>query len=136
MNGRTMPQYDYRCPECGDNFIEITSIERYTASREFPLECPSCPSHPDLKRVFSFAHHPGMESHFNLTTNSVISSSRQFSEELKRSSDEASISSGIPHNYVPVDPRDLAHHVDQRVIEQRKRELVDSGVTDRKLYSV
>lgn len=131
-----MPQYDYRCPECSDEFSQILDIEQYTRQREFPLECPSCPSHPDLKRVFSFAHQPGMESHFNPTTNSVISSSRQFASELSRASDEASQSSGIPHRYVPVDPRDLAHHVDPKVIDQKKRDLVDSGRVDRKLYSV
>lgn len=49
-----------------------------------------------------------MQSHFNNTTNSEISDPRQFERELKVKSLQAEERTGIPHNFVPVDPHDKA----------------------------
>lgn len=97
-----MPTYEWRCNNCGREWSEQLTIEAYST---IPApECPQCDI--SMSRVFSFVHKTGMPEHFNNTTGQVVSSSKQFADQLKRQSEEATIRTGIEHNFVPVDAAD------------------------------
>jgi len=48
-----------------------------------------------------------MPEHFNVAVGRPVSSSKQFADELKRKSEEASLRTGMDHNFVPVDVTDM-----------------------------
>lgn len=57
-----------------------------------------------LKRDYSSVNFaPVMHSHFNHSVGKPISDMKQFTDALKRKSDEATERTGIPHNFVPAD---------------------------------
>lgn len=89
-------KYEYRCPECDYRVRWDECKNRHVAF---------CPEHEvqKFKRVFGFSHVKSMESHFNNTVGKPISSMRQFKSELARKSDEATLRTGIEHNYQPVE---------------------------------
>lgn len=99
-----MPVYEYKCSMCGREWQETLSIKRYS---EMPApDCPQCDI--PMARVFSFAIKTPMHEHINHTTGQLVSSERQFKDQLKRQSEEATLRTGIEHNFVPVDAKDKA----------------------------
>ena len=103
--GQPMTLYEYRCQLCGH--IE-TSDERADdlrhrshVKRGEVLVCSGL-----LRRVWAVNFAPVMQEHFNSTVQRPISSMRQFEQELRRASDEASERTGIDHRFAPVDPTD------------------------------
>lgn len=89
-----MPVYEFRCPH-NPSFIDTDRT---------PPMCDECCL--PMKRVWSFSFHRPMPDHFNASTGTYVRNERQFRDELKKMSDEATERTGIPHNYVPVDPMD------------------------------
>lgn len=99
-----MPLYEYRCPDCNDIFHKQCSI---ADSAELPY-CPDCGVR--MKQRFGFAYHADYREHFNTTTGSMITSKKQFRNELKVLSEKATLETGVYHDFVPADlsnPRDL-----------------------------
>lgn len=96
-------KYEYKCPQPG---CTTTVRSDHRGDRLFS-PCPSC-QHQPLHRVFGFAYHPPMQEHMNAATNQPVSNARQFSDQLKRASEEATLYSGIEHQYEPVDINDGA----------------------------
>lgn len=98
-----MPIYEYRCPDC-DNYSELSlTIDEYSGIEMVECNCGSA-----MVRIFSFSVKPIMVEHMNRTTGQLVSSEKQFADQLKRQSEEASIRTGIEHNFVPVDTQDKA----------------------------
>lgn len=97
-----MPLYEYRCPECGGG------ARSQTRGDTLPSPCPHCASPGPLKRRWSLGFQMPMHEHFNSSVGKPISSMRQYTDELKRKSEIASITTGIEHRFVPVDPSDTA----------------------------
>jgi putative FmdB family regulatory protein len=99
-----MPIYEFRCVQCGLN----EQMNRYHPIGEvIDFPCPVCGGR--LKRIYSnFRFKRGMDAHFNPSVGTYVSNERQFRDELKRKSDEASVRTGMTHNFVPVDINDKA----------------------------
>lgn len=96
-----VPFYEFKCTGCGARTL--------TQNREGgpAVACMSCVN-ASWKRVWSVQFAPVMHAHLNKTTGSVVSSRRQFRDELARKSDEMTERTGMPHNYVEVDSKDTA----------------------------
>lgn len=92
-----MPMYQYRCNWCHE--------ETDTQVRADFVDCPSCKNL--AKRIFGFAYKPPMQAHFNPSTNQYVSNESQFKDQLRQASDAATERTGIIHNFVPTDPRDM-----------------------------
>lgn len=99
-----MPTYEYRCDQCA-HLTTVTKPlnEHHTIRPTFMADCPVCRHLTTFKRRFSFTFQPPMAEHFNTTVNKPISSMRQFRDELKRASAEATERTGIEHDYQPVE---------------------------------
>lgn len=92
--------YHYRCSICGEEAVSTRRGDR------LHRVCAGCGSTEPLRRVFGFSLKPAMAEHFNNAVGKPVSSMRQFSDELKRQSDQASMETGIEHRYVPIEPGD------------------------------
>jgi len=96
--------YAYKCRRCGlqvDSSVRADTIGPCT--RDYPIACSG-----ELTRLFQVTVEPAMQEHFNSTTASVISSSRQFDEEMKRQTDIQSARLGMDVQYERVDPSNKA----------------------------
>jgi predicted PP-loop superfamily ATPase len=97
-----VPYFEFKCRACGARTL--------TQDREHgPRIACSCSADVDgasWKRVWSVQIAPVMHAHMNSTTGTVVSSGRQFRDELRRKSDEMTERTGMPHNYVEVDRND------------------------------
>lgn len=112
--------YTYRCRDCG-----ATRDISDNPNGVFP--CSGCED-GIMRRVFSFNVQPAMQEHFNPSVGTVVSSKRQHADLLKRQSEAATIRTGIPHNYVPVDPADsraVFGVTDEGLDATRAREVED-----------
>lgn len=91
-----MPRYEFKCKICGCVVTQPT--------RELPLELLTggC----NFVRVWGFQYTPAMTEHYNPTTGSVVRTKSQFKDGLKQASERETARTGIPHNYVEVDPTD------------------------------
>jgi hypothetical protein len=71
-----------------------------------------------------------MKEHWNQAVGQYVSNSQDMSEALKRQSEAASVRSGIDHEFVMVDPADMAdasaHGVNQDGLEETKRRRHDN----------
>lgn len=94
-----MPIYTYRN---GDTHTAEVYAERHQKP-ELDRRMKGMGFRPDYRSV-QIA--PVMQAHWNASTGTIVSSPKQFERELKRSSEEATERTGIPHNYVPVDVSD------------------------------
>lgn len=106
-----MPYYTYECPEhdCFDvqfpfgeapETVKCSVEEEYATGNDKEL----LPCGLDAKRIFSGVNMAQvMQSHYNESTGTVVSSKRQHSDDLKRRSEEATLRTGIEHNFVPMD---------------------------------
>ena len=129
-----MTMYGYECRECGQsytseirgNFLAAIAIDRNTVVKQ---ECTEC-GNPEVKRKYSVVVHRPMPEHLNKTTNTLISSDRQFREELKRKSEAEFLRTGIPCNYEPIDPDEAKAAVlasDAVGLESTNRVRVNEG---------
>lgn len=106
-----MPIYEFKCSTCK---------QIYTSSQRI-LETPTCRMRTNLtdtygsctlvcggilKRVFNFNLKHSMPEHFNHSVGKHVTNESKLRDEFKRLSDAATERTGIPHNYVPVDPMD------------------------------
>lgn len=98
-----MPIYEYKCPECSNRDELSLSIEEYS-----DIEVVECNCGTVMSRIFSFTVKTPMQEHMNNTTGQLVSSERQFKDQLKRQSEAATIRTGIEHNFQPVDANDRA----------------------------
>lgn len=92
------PQYQFRCDACR----QLYTVDNPT----HPQPCPSCGL--SVKRVWSFTTGKGMPEHYNNAVGQFVTNKRQFYDGLKMKSEEASIRTGMDHNYEPIDPSDMA----------------------------
>lgn len=92
-----MPIYEYKCPDCDAR--EVTT----TRGNRLDRICRGCANPGPLRRVFGFSFPPMMHEHFNQSVGKPISSMRQYKDELKVKSEEATLRTGIEHRYVPKD---------------------------------
>lgn len=100
--------YAYKCRECGARAESATRADRlpeFVHLRQDTDVEVGCPG--SFTRDYSGLQFAGvMQEHYNFTTHSAISSNRQFSDQLKRISDERSNELGMEHRFEPVDPVD------------------------------
>ena len=94
--------YTYRCGNCG---AEVVSTQR---GDRLARVCAGCGSTEPLRRVFGFALKPAMAPHFNNALGRYVTSDRDFGDGLKRASETASITTGIEHDYKPLEWGDHA----------------------------
>lgn len=120
--------YEFRCAGCGwggELWFGVDDDRRHHA------RCPECRG--GLRRRFGFRLAAGFEEHRNPSTGRWTTSDRQFRDDLRRASDEASAATGIDHNFQPADLRDpavaprsddgLRSQHDRAVAEGRKPEV-------------
>ena len=151
-----MTLYEYECPVHG-RFLDERRRDRISCTRtvaydvdpwdgtDISIKCPNV-----AKRKWSFQLPRVMQEHLNPTTGTYISSNRQFDDELKRASEQATIRSyqsgvefkraaeeqgidignfqpkEVPHNFVRTEDREQIGGVSDEVKEQvdrRKFEL-------------
>ena len=93
-----MPLYEYRCKYCNRSTM-------HTERGDSTL-CASCGR--TAARRYSFTVAPMMHEHLNNTTGTVVSSHRKFKDDLARQSEEASVRTGIEHDFQPLTPSELA----------------------------
>ncbi len=91
----------YEFSHCGD---------RYFLEGAMPPPPPSCPTCGELTtRRYSVSFNrstASAEDYFNNSTGTVVRTERQFQNDLKRLGEERTERTGIPHNYLQVDPTD------------------------------
>lgn len=89
--------YAYKCRKCGT---------RADSTRRGDVlgPCPTCDG--QLTRLYIVTLERPMMEHFNPSVGKVISSNRQFDDELKRKSEEQTLRTGIEARYVRHDPAD------------------------------
>ncbi len=94
--------FEYQCRPCGDRY--------FVEADEPPSSAPRCPECAvACVRRFSFGFQRSTVKHeadWNYSTGTVVSTTRQFENDLKRLGEERTERTGIPHSYVPVDPTD------------------------------
>jgi hypothetical protein len=121
-----MPAYEFRCQNCGVRlirYIDLAGDDERTAWNRGTQPCPDC-SHGHMKRVWGFRQAPMMHEHWNASVGKPISSMKQFKDELRRASDEKTERTGIVHDFVPVDPKEMSAG------DAGKREQYDRAVLD------
>lgn len=95
--------YSYLCPNCDAEQIHSTMLPLGVGLDE---PCDVC-DHPYVVRAICRLNFTlSLPEHFNNSTGKYVSNRRDFSDQLKRKSDEMSERTGMHHNYVPVDPTD------------------------------
>lgn len=92
-----MPLYAYECPNCGQ---EYESLKRGLESTTL------CQCESPIKRKWMVNLQRPMPDHYNTSVGKYVTGKRQLTDEFKRMSDNMTERTGIPHNYVPVDPND------------------------------
>lgn len=113
-----MPIYQFRCRECG------SSKETVNQPSPFPCSCGSL-----YKRVYSFTPMKPMEGHFNHSLGKYVSNEREYRDGLKAASEAASLSTGIDHNFVPVDYHDKkAFGVTDEGLHEQTKAWADKGL--------
>lgn len=98
-----MTIYGYQCRTCGQDYESTVRADRLVESCQVCLQ--------PVTRKYSIRVERTMQEHWNVSTNSAISSDRQFRDELNRKSDAEFMRTGIPCQYEPVDPELIHAHV-------------------------
>lgn len=117
-------RYSYFCTVCGNEDIDETFS--YVGDIG-PHPCSVCGS--IMRRGFSFSFRRSMQEHFNTSTGTYVSTRRDFEDDLKRKSEEASHRTGMDHNFVPVDMNDMkALGVTDEGLEETHRKHHDNAL--------
>lgn len=128
-----MPTYQYRCDTegCGaiadvkDSLEPRLRIEWEDGKIAHYVEGDHCGT---MRRIYSFSYITPMPEHYNMSVGKVVSSNRQFRNELRRSSEELEERTGIPHSLVPVDPADMKDfQVDDSGLKETHDAMVRGG---------
>lgn len=95
-----MPEYSFRCP-CG---AELSTSRPMTADtqRKYHDACGL-----DAQRIYSDFSFRRFQEHFSPAVGKVVSSEKEFRDDLKKASEQATARTGIEHNFVPMDPPKL-----------------------------
>lgn len=96
------------CKRCG--YIKDTEGV-VGQSPVYPDKCPACGDGEWRRDYRSVGLVNPMMEHWNNTTGTVVSDMKGFKNDLKRRSDEATMRTGIEHNYEPIDYADVAQVV-------------------------
>lgn len=104
-----MPVYEYVCRVDGWRLDVVLEIDEYGNSpyrdRDSPERCcRECGS--PTARLFSFSERNDTPAHYNQSAGEFVTGARSLRESFKRQSEIASERTGMPHNFVVVDPRD------------------------------
>lgn len=91
-----MPMYEFKCKQC--RLV-------YTLMSRTDPKCPRCNA-KEAARVFSFNPLTSFQPHYNISVGKWVNSEREFKDALKVASANATLRTGIEHNFVPVDARD------------------------------
>lgn len=124
-----MTLYGYQCRECGQEYTSTIRGNHLKTDLGLTVPCHECEA-PVVKRKYSISTHRGMQEHMNKTTGTLISSERQFREELKRKSEAQYLKTGIPCDYQPMDPEEAKQVVidsDAVGLESTNRVRVNEG---------
>jgi hypothetical protein len=105
------PFYAYRCPACGR---QIESLQRGDR-----LQC-SCGA--SAHRNFRFRTQTAFQPHFNQTLGHHVNNAAEFKDGLKRASEEATLKTGMEHDFQPVD---LADHQTFGISDNEAQEQKD-----------
>jgi hypothetical protein len=115
-----MPEYQYRCKGCSRLFA--------SGDRSDVTRCPYCQT--GATRVFAFYTGTGMKEHWNTAVGRYVSNRHDMDEALKRQSDEASVRTGIDHQYEYISPAEMAdpsaHGVSEDGLEETRRRHHDN----------
>lgn len=97
-----MKYLSFRCIQCG---TEASVMAACGIGDYISHPCKSCGGR--LQRIIkSFQYSRPMQEHYNASVGRGVNSRRDFTEELKRQSERATLETGVEHNYVEVDPSD------------------------------
>lgn len=95
-----MPVYEWRCPNCQTPYQSQRALGDLT-----PPTCPTCQT-PVRRRYSSIAFKLPMPEHYNASVGAYVSNETQFKDHLKVQSEQATLRTGLEHNFVPHDPRE------------------------------
>lgn len=105
--------YEFKCTKCGQTYTSTNRNLRIAQDDPDRRVCierngrgSSIICFGNLKRVFGFNLKRSMPEHFNNSVGKYVSNESKLRDEFKRLSETATARTGIPHNYVPVDPMD------------------------------
>lgn len=121
-----MPIYEWRC-DCGE---ESSTSRSFTANTQDKV-CPNC-GEPMNRRYGAQFHR--FEEHVSPATGQVVGSQRQFREQLKRASEEATRNTGIPHNFVPMEIEKPKEGPGTESQAKKHRELGTPGFERKRSY--
>ena len=93
----------FKCRTCD---IRVSTQQPVGVEPSAPRTCPKCGGQ-DWGRVYDVQVVRPMHEHMNHTTGTLVSDMRGFRDALKRKSEEATLRTGVEHNYEPVDPADM-----------------------------
>lgn len=93
--------YTFQCQSC---FWETHDTISVPIGAPYPAPCQQCGGL--VRRRVSFSFRRSLAPHFNQSTGNYVSNERDFADQLKRKSEEATLRTGMEHNYVPVDVTD------------------------------
>lgn len=100
-----MPTYDYKCPECGAADSVTMPIADYDPDHFLVCVCTDPPT--VMARRYSFLPAEMFVDHYNNSVGSYVTSMSDLKSKMSRASDEATARTGIPHNFSPVELRDI-----------------------------
>jgi hypothetical protein len=112
-------EYQYRCRGCNRLFA--------CGQRADITTCPDCSQ--SATRVFAFTTSGSMKEHWNQAVGQYVSNHREMDDALKRRSEEASIRTGIDHQYEYLSPAEMkdpsAHGVSEDSLEPTRKRFGD-----------
>ncbi len=112
-----MPAYTFRCPSC------LKETDRYTRGEPVCLRCEV-----PMRRVWGFNLAHSMPAHYNQSTGQFVTNERAFKDQLKEMGERQSESTGLYHDYQPVDITDRkACGVTDDGLESTRKVNRDSG---------
>ena len=99
-----MPTYVFRCEACANVVQHYWTFEEHDTHRGSAL-CEVCGGE-SRQLISSPSFHRGMSEHWNTALGNYVSNERQFKDGLKIASENATMLTGVEHNYQPVDLKD------------------------------
>lgn len=99
-----MAIHRYICKQCGEAAESESPIGREPVR---PTRCFWCGSDGFRRDYSGVALARPMMAHYNATVGKEVSDMKGFKDDLKRKSEEATLRTGIEHNYEPIDYSDF-----------------------------